>query len=213
MLETLTFVHRYMPPGPGGLPVTLLLLHGTGGDETSLLPIAAEVAPRTEVLSPRGQTVIENMRRFFPVTDGGHLDPDELGYRTAEVASFVQEAAHSYGFDARRVVALGYSNGAAMAASLLLLRPRLLAGAVVLRPPLPPAPQRLPDLYDRPILIAGGRRDELVSPSDAERLAEVFRSARADVTLRMEDAGHKLRPAEMREIKRWLVENFGSFER
>jgi predicted esterase len=213
MLETLTFVHRYAARGAGGLPVTLLLLHGTGGDETSLLPIAAEVAPGTELLSPRGQTVIENQRRFFPVTNAGQFDADELEYRTAEVAGFVQEAAQRYGFDARRVVALGYSNGAAMAASLLLLRPRLLAGAVVLRPPMPPAPRRLPDLYDRPILIAGGRRDELVAPSDSERLAEVFRSARADVTLRMEDAGHKLRPAEMREIQRWLAENFGSSKR
>ncbi len=209
MFQTLTFVHRYVPPKPGGLPVTLLLLHGTGGDENSLLPIAADVAPGTALLSPQGKTVIDGMRRFFPVTNSGHLDRDELEYRTAEVAGFVQEAAQSYGFDSRRVVALGYSNGGAMAASLMLLRPRLLAGAAILRPILPPTPARIPDLSGKPVLVAGGRHDELAPPLDSERLADVMRSARADVTLRWEDAGHKLRPAEMQAIKLWLENHFG----
>ena len=212
MLQTLTFVHRYMPAKPGGLPITLLLLHGTGGDATSLLPIAAEVAPGTALLSPQGKTVIENMRRFFPVTNAGQFDRDELAYRTAELASFVQEAAETYGFDPRRVVALGYSNGAAMAASMLFLRSRLLAGAAILRPLMPPTPARQPDLSGKPVLVAGGRHDELVPPMDAERLAAVLRSARAEVTLRWEDAGHKLRPAEMQAIKQWLANNFGKVE-
>src|SRR3974377_1296139 len=102
MFQTLTFVHRYVPPKPGGLPVTLLLLHGPGGDEDSVLPIAADVAPGTALLSPQGKTVVDGMRRFFPVPGSGHLDRDELAYRTTEVAEFVQEAARSYGFDSRR---------------------------------------------------------------------------------------------------------------
>ncbi len=207
MLRTLTFVHRYQPAGAGGLPVTLLLLHGTGGDETSLLPLAADVAPGTALLSPQGKTMIEDMRRFFPMGANGEIDRDELQYQTAEVAEFLQEAAHTYGFDPARVAALGYSNGAAMAASLLLLRPHLLMGAVILRPVLPPAPPRLPDLSGRPVLIAGGRHDDLAAPQDAERLAEVLRSAGARVTLHMEDAGHKLRPGEFRLLKRWMIAN------
>ncbi len=207
-LQTLSFVHRYVPAQPGGLPVTLLLLHGTGGDETSLLPLAADIAPGTALISPRGKTLIEDMRRFFPMGPDGQIDRDELQYQTVEVAEFLQAAAQEYDFDARRVVALGYSNGAAMAASLLLMRPRLLAGAVILRPVLPPVPLRLPNLTERPVLVAGGRQDALVSPQDAGRLAAILRSAGANVTLHEEDAGHKLRPGEIQMVKRWLAAHF-----
>lgn len=206
MLQTFTYVHRYSPPEPGGLPVTLLLLHGTGGDETSLVPIAAEIAPGTAYLSPRGKMVIDNMRRFFPNPGSDTLDRDEIAYRCAELAGFLYNAADSYGFDQRRVFGLGYSNGAAMAASLMLYHPRLLMGAIILRPVLPPAPYRLPDLQDKPVFIAGGRRDDLAPPQDAERLADLLRQAKADVTLRWEDAGHKLRPVEMKAARNWLRE-------
>jgi predicted esterase len=207
-IHNLSFVHRYIPAQPGGLPITLLLLHGTGGDETSLLPIAADAAPGTALLSPQGKTFIEDMRRFFPMGPNGQIDRDELQYQTAEVAEFLQEAARTYGFDARRVVALGYSNGAAMVASLLLLRPQLLAGAAILRPVLPPTPLRLPDLTGRPVFIAGGRQDALVPPQDAGRLAAILRSIGADVTLHEEDAGHKLRPGEIQMLKGWLAAHF-----
>jgi predicted esterase len=209
MLNTFTYVHRYEPPKAGGLPVTLLLLHGTGGDETSMLPLASEIAPGTGYISPRGKTVIDNMRRFFPNPGEEAIDRDEIAYRAAEVASFLYQASDTYGFDARRVVAMGYSNGAAMAGSILLYHPRLLLGAVIFRPVLPPAPHRLPDLGGRPVFIAGGRRDELAPPQDAEGLGELLRSAKADVTLRWEDTGHKLRPVEMQVARGWLKEKFG----
>lgn len=209
MLQTSTFVHRFVPGRAGGLPITLLVLHGTGGDETSMLPVAAEVAPGTALVSPQGKTVIDGMRRFFPTSEEGALDRDELEYRTAELADFVFGAAETYRFDLKRVVAMGYSNGAAMAASLLLHRPRLLAGAVIFRPVMPLLPRRLPDLGGRPVWIAGGRDDELAPPDDSARLADLFRASRADVTLRWEDAGHKLRPVEMAAAREWMVTRFG----
>ncbi|HEX9117941.1 MAG TPA: alpha/beta hydrolase [Anaerolineae bacterium] len=209
MLNTLTYVHRFVPAEDGGLPVTLLLLHGTGGDETSMVPIANEVAPGTAYLSPRGKTVIEEMRRFFPNPGDDLIDRDEIAYKAAEMAAFVYQSGDAYGFDPRRMVAVGYSNGAAMAGSLLLYHPRLLLGAVIFRPVLPPAPYRLPDLKGRPVFIAGGRQDDLAEPEDSERLARLLRQAGADVTLRWEEAGHKLRPVEMQAARTWLVEHFG----
>ncbi len=209
MLNTFTYVHRYSPPQPGGLPVTLLLLHGTGGDETSMLPLAAEVAPGTAYCSPRGKMVIDNMRRFFPNPGEEQVDSDEIAYRAAELAAFVYNTADAYGFDPKRVVAMGYSNGAAMAASLLLYHPRLLLGALIFRPVLPPAPHRLPDLSGRPVFIAGGRQDALAAPHDSEELAKLLQAAKADVTLRWEDTGHKLRPVEMQVARDWLKEKFG----
>ncbi len=212
MLETHTYVHRYQPAAAGGLPVTLLLLHGTGGDETSMIPLAAEVAPGTAYLSPRGKTVIQEMRRFFPNPGDEAIDRDEIAYRAAELAAFVYHAGDTYGFDPRRMVAMGYSNGAAMAGSLLLYHPKLLLGAVIFRPVLPPAPYRLPDLSGRPVFIAGGRRDELAAPEDSERLTRLLTAAKADVTLRMEDAGHKLRLVEMQTATAWLRAHFGGGE-
>jgi predicted esterase len=206
--QMLTFQHRYVPAQPDGLPLTLLLLHGSGGDETSLLPIAAEIAPGTALLSPRGATEADGVPRFLPLSQNLTLGQDVLSYRVAELAEFAQNAAAYYRFDVRRMVALGYSNGAAMAASLLLFRPRLLLGALILRPVMPTPPLQVPDLGARPVWIAGGRRDELAPPADAARLAELLQAAGADVSLRWEQAGHKLHRAEMLAARVWLAARF-----
>jgi len=140
--DALAFEHRYQPGAPGSR-VTLLLLHGTGGNESDLLPLGSAVAPQAALLSPRGNVLERGMPRFFRRLAEGVFDLDDLTQRTYELADFVDAAARTYGFDAAQVVGLGYSNGANIAASLLLLRPQVLAGAALLRPMLPLVPAQL----------------------------------------------------------------------
>ena len=167
------FVHQYVPP-VGKSPYTLLLLHGTGGDEHDLLGLGQQLGNGAALLSPRGK--VENgMPRFFRRLAMGVFDIEDLKYRTRELAEFVKQAARHYGFDPQKVKALGYSNGANIAAGLLLLRPEVLSGAVLLRPMVPLVPDQLPDLKDVPVFIAAGRKDPIVRPEQTAKLAELLR--------------------------------------
>src|SRR5262249_25501268 len=140
------FIHRFEPAPPGGTDATLLLLHGTGGNENDLLPVGRAVAPHSALLSPRGRVLAHGMPRFFRRLAEGAFDHEDLVARTHELADFVAEAAKRYGFDAKRVIAAGFSNGANIAGSLMLLRPETLAGAILLRPMVPFEPKTPPDL-------------------------------------------------------------------
>src|SRR4026209_2924110 len=128
------FIHDCVP---GSSSRTLLLLHGTGGNERDLIPLGRELDPNASLLSPRGKILENGMPRFFRRLAEGVFDLEDLKARTHELADFVLAAAREYGFDAGRVFAAGYSNGANIAASSLLLRPGMLAGAVLLRPMVP----------------------------------------------------------------------------
>jgi phospholipase/carboxylesterase/glyoxalase family protein len=198
----LGFVHRYVPARRADAP-TLLLLHGTGGDETDLLPLGEVLAPGAGLLSPRGQVREHGMPRFFRRLTEGVFDLDDLRFRTHELASFV--AAAAYGFDPRRVIAVGYSNGANIAASLLLTHPGVLSGAVLFHAQVPLEPQEAPTLSGVPVFLTGGRADPLVRPAETERLAVLLREAGADVTLRWQPNGHTLSPQELDEARRWLA--------
>jgi predicted esterase len=200
----LGFVHRYVPAHRADAP-TLLLLHGTGGDETDLLPLGEVLAPGAGLLSPRGQVREHGMPRFFRRLAEGVFDLDDLRFRTHELASFVAAAAAAYGFDPRRVIAVGYSNGANIAASLLLTHPGVLSGAILFHAQVPLEPQEAPTLVGVPVLLTGGRADPIVRPAETERLAALLRDAGADVTLRWQPNGHTLSPREVDEARRWLA--------
>src|SRR5919106_2243449 len=145
----LGFVHRFLPGAPS-LPV-LLLLHGTGGDESDLLPLGEALLPGAARLSPRGKVLENGMPRFFRRLAEGVFDLDDLRRRTQELADFVEAAAAAYGLGERRPVAVGFSNGANIAAAMLLLRPGVLSGALLIRPMVPLVPDTLPDLGGMPV--------------------------------------------------------------
>lgn len=194
-------VHRFLP---GEEELVLLLLHGTGGDENDLLPLGRALRPGAALLSPRGNVLEQGMARFFRRLAPGVFDQQDLVRRTQELADFLEEASSHYGFDPRRVVAVGLSNGANIAASLLLLRPGALAGAVLFRPMVPLEPPALPDLSAVPLLLAAGRHDHMVPPGESERLAGLLRAAGAEVELLWVEAGHGLTREEVTHAAAWL---------
>ncbi len=189
---------------PGTSTRTLLLLHGTGGDEHDLLSVGAGLDPNANLLSPRGQVLENGMPRFFRRLAMGVFDIEDLKQRTAELAEFVTAAAQDYSLDPREVIAAGYSNGANIAASLMLLRPAVLAAAILLRPMIPLTPDTEPDLRGRRVFVAGGRRDPIVRPEETERLAKLLQGYGAEVVLHWSNQGHELTAAELEQARVWL---------
>jgi predicted esterase len=202
--ESLGFIHRFIPGQEPDFSFSLLLLHGTGGDETDLLEVGRQLAPGAALLSPRGKVLENGMPRYFRRLAEGVFDLEDLRARTHELADFVEAAIQRYRLAPDRVVAVGFSNGANIAASLLLLRPEVLAGAVLVRPMVPLVPETLPHLRGKPVLVAAGRRDPIVSPAETERLRRLLVQAGAEVTLHWEPAGHGLTPADVEAARAWL---------
>ena len=210
MRSDLGFVHRFLP-GEDDSGVTLLLLHGTGGNEEGLIPLGKELAPTAAILSPRGKLSEFGAPRFFRRLAEGVFDHEDLVFRTHELAEFVEAASEEYGFDRSKVVAAGYSNGANIAASTILLHPGLLRAAVLFRAMMPFEPEVTPDLSGMPVFMASGRRDQMIPPDNSQRLADILREAGADVDLRWRDTGHGLTYEEIGEAKGWLslmLQNF-----
>jgi len=189
------FIHKFVP---GRLPVTVLLLHGSGGDENDLLPVARALAPGAAFLSPRGRVMDRGLLRFFA------LDKSDVKERAAELAEWIAESAAKYEIDRARLFALGYSNGANMAAALMLLHPGTIAGACLLRARTPVEPEVLPALDSTPVLISAGQHDELIPPEGAQNLAELLTRAGALVDLAVQNAGHELTPADFSLAKQWF---------
>lgn len=189
---------------------TLLLLHGTGGTERDLVPLAESLAPGASVLSPRGKVLERGMPRFFRRLAEGMFDLDDLRFRTHELARFVAAAARHYGFDAGRVVAVGFSNGANVAASTLLLEPGVLAGAVLFRAMVPIVPDPLPSLAGTPVFMSNGRTDSLIPAAEAERLADLLRQAGASLTLHWQPGGHQLTRQDVTLAQEWLRSGFAT---
>jgi predicted esterase len=202
--ESLGFVHRFVPAETPEAP-TLLLLHGTGGNENDLLPIGSMLDERAALLSPRGKVLEHGMPRFFRRLAEGVFDHEDLMRRTHELAGFVQRSVDEYDIDQRRLFAVGFSNGANIAASLLLAYPRLLAGAVLLRAMVPFEPDSAPDLSGIPVYLAAGRSDQMVPPENTERLAQVLREAGANVTLDWQPGGHGIGPDEIQAAQNWFA--------
>ena len=190
-----------MPGAP-----TILALHGTGGDENDLIPLARMVSPDAAILSPRGNVLENGMPRFFKRLAEGVFDLEDLKARTADLAQFIAAAAAKYTFEPSRVVALGYSNGANIAASLMFSNPGILKGAILLRAMVPFEPERLPPLQGTSVLLSAGRQDPMIPQASTSRLAAILKQAGADVTLSWYDTGHGLVPREMEQATRWFGE-------
>jgi phospholipase/carboxylesterase len=207
MSEALSYIHRFEPGAqPEARP--LLLLHGTGGDENDLVPLGRMIAPDAPFLSPRGKVLENGMPRFFRRFADGKFDEDDVRKRTEELADFVGEARAHYGIAAP--IALGYSNGANVAAAMLLLRPEALAGAILLRATVPLA-QTLPvDLTGKPVMIATGAHDPMMSPERAAHLAALLQGNGAVVDHRTLPSGHELSQADVNLARQWLQANFQS---
>jgi len=195
------FIHEFVP---GSSPRTLLLLHGTGGNERDLLPIGRELDPDASLLSPRGKILEHGMPRFFRRLAEGVFDLEDLKKRTHELADFVISAAKHYKIDNKNIVAVGYSNGANIAASMLLLRPETLAAAILFRAMVPLIPESQPDLSSVRVWIGAGSIDPIVPASEAKQLAELLRKAGADVTIRFFQGGHTLTPDDVDVAREWL---------
>lgn len=197
----LTLHHRFLPGTDPAAP-PLLLLHGTGGDETDLLPLGQAVAPGASLLSPRGAVLEHGMPRFFRRLAEGVFDEDDLRRRTDDLAAFVGDARARYGLPAP--VAVGFSNGANIAAALLMLHPGVLRGAILLRamPPFRAPPEAA--IPDTPVLLLSGLADPIAPPALATRLAGQLRTAGATVTHTALAAGHGLSQADIRSASAWL---------
>jgi phospholipase/carboxylesterase len=195
---------------PGRTGWTLLLLHGTGGDEHDLVPLGRQLAPGAALLSPRGKVLESGMPRFFRRLAVGQLDIPDLLVRTDELAAFITDAESAYDLDPDRIVAVGLSNGANIAASLLLGHAgptrSVLRGAGLLRPMLPYEPDRNPGLGGTDVLIASGEHDPYSSPEQVARLVEILRSAGAEVTATLEPgAGHNLTQNDLARLAGWIA--------
>jgi predicted esterase len=200
----LGFEHVFRAPADRRAP-TLLLLHGTGGTEHDLVPLGESLAPRAGLLSPRGKVLERDMARFFRRLAEGVFDLDDLRFRTHELAAFVAVAAARYGFDPARVVAVGFSNGANIAASMLLVEPGVLAAAVLFRAMVPIVPDPLPSLAGTPIFMSNGRSDPLIPAAEADRLASLFRQADANLTLEWQPGGHQLTRQDLVRAQQWWL--------
>ncbi len=203
--EVDAFVHEHLPAPSGGDAVMLLLLHGTGGNEHDLLHLGPLLDEGAGLLAPRGKVLENGQPRFFRRLAEGGFDLHDLRARAHELAQWTRAAASRYRFSLRRLVAVGYSNGANMGASLLLLEPGLLAGAVLFRPLVPLVPERLPRLHGVSVFIGSGRADATMTPEQPERLADMLRSAGAEVTLHWDNAGHALDRREISAAREWLI--------
>jgi phospholipase/carboxylesterase len=200
-MPDLAFTHRFVPGTDPASP-PLLLLHGTGGDENDLLPLGRAVAPGSALLSPRGKVLENGMPRFFRRLAEGVFDEADVIARANELAAFVAQARDAYGLAAP--VALGFSNGANIAAALLLLRPDALAGAALLRAMVPLSAPPAADLSGRRILILSGALDPIVPAENATRLAGLFERSGATVEHRTLPTGHGLSQADVAITQEWL---------
>lgn len=198
------FIHRFIPATQPELGITLLLLHGTGGNEEDLLPFGRELLPGAALLSPRGRIVENGMPRFFRRFGEGVFDIDDLKFQTHELNDFIKAAEQVYGVGRNKFVAAGYSNGANIAASLLLLHPHTLAGAVLFRPMVPFTPDFEPNLGHTSILLSGGIRDPIIPRDNTEALAAMLTGFGAETEVYWHRGGHELGQDDLNVAKQWF---------
>jgi phospholipase/carboxylesterase len=202
------FIHQFVPATQPDMGITLLLLHGTGGNEDDLLPLGRELLPGAALLSPRGRVSENGMPRFFRRFAEGVFDVDDLKFQTHELNDFIKAAAQRYGVAENKLVAVGYSNGANIGASLLLLHPYVLAGAILLRAMVPFTPDFQPDLERISVLLGGGMYDTIVPRDNTEALATMLTSFGAETEVHWHRGGHELGQDDLTAAKDWLSRKF-----
>lgn len=200
-MSELGFVHRWIP---GTLPTTLVLLHGTGGNEDSLIEFGQSLLPGASILSPRGKVLEEGAPRFFRRFTEGVFDLDDVETRTQELADFIGASSSLYGFAPEKAVAVGYSNGANIAATVLLRRPEVLGGAVLLRAMTVLEDSPTSDLTGKRVLLLSGWADPIVPLESAIRLADDLRARGATVDRVTIEAGHGLTREDFDIARTWL---------
>jgi len=183
---------------------TLLLLHGTGGSENDLIPIGRVFGKKINLLSIKGQVEENGMIRFFKRHSEGVFDIDDLKFRTNEITDFIYSASEIYGFNTEKIIALGYSNGANLAGSILLIHPELLAGAILIRPMIPFKPDFIVDLKNRPVLLSAGKNDFTVPAGQSKEWADLLANFNSKVTLHYENAGHNLTQQDISFAIEWF---------
>lgn len=204
LTDDLGFVHRFVPPLEDRLrPVTLLLL-GTGGDENELLPLGRELWPGAALLAVRGNAFEDGKPSFFHCSADGSFDVDDLKNRTDELAEFIEGASERYGFRQRNLVVVGYSNGANIAASLILLHPHHLGLAILFRVNVPLIPAITRDLSSLSVFIGSGLHDSVVSIDEPAQLRAMLESGGADVSLCWHEGGHELATEDIDAARAWL---------
>jgi len=196
------FIHEFVA---GSSDRTLLLLHGTGGNEHDLISLGRELDPAASLLSPRGKVMENGMPRFFRRLAEGVFDLDDLRKRTHELADFVITAGAQYKIDMAKITAVGYSNGANIAASMLLLRPEILSSAILFRAMVPLIPETQPNLSSVRVWIGAGTFDPIVPASETKQLTESLRGGGADVTIRFFQGGHELTHDDVQAAREWLT--------
>ncbi|ALN72630.1 alpha/beta hydrolase [Aureimonas sp. AU20] len=201
----LSMIHRFSPASAEGL-APLLLLHGTGGDETDLLPLGGLLSPGAALLSPRGRILENGMPRFFRRLAEGVFDEADLRLRARELGAFIEEAREHHGLD--RPIAVGFSNGANIASALMMLAPETLAGAVLIRAMVPFAEPPEFDLQGKPVLLLSGGMDPIVPAENAARLARQFQAGGATLTHETLPTGHGLGQMDLAIAREWLAASF-----
>lgn len=209
----LSFEHVFEPGEADDPAYVGLLLHGTGADQHDLVPLGRQLAPDEPLLSPLGKVREDGMPRWFRRVEQGVFDEDSIRERAAELAGFLDEARDAYDLPADRFVALGFSNGANIAAALLLLHPDALRGAVLMRGMIPLVPDGLPDLHGVPVYMANAHNDQLIPTDEANQLASLLDDAGADLTHKWSDGHHQLSQAELEPIRRWLNDHEETFRK
>jgi phospholipase/carboxylesterase len=203
-MTTLSFTHRFVPATEPNRP-PLLLLHGTGGDESDLIPLGRAIAPGSALLSPRGKVLENGMPRFFRRLAEGVFDEEDLKLRANELADFIGEARAAYRIEAP--IAVGFSNGANIATAVLLLRPEALAGAALLRAMVPLRNPPKADLTGKRVLILSGAMDPIVPAENSARLAKMLKDAGGDVQAQALPTGHGLSQADIGLVHQWLAQS------
>lgn len=184
---------------------TFLLLHGTGGSESDLLPIAQRIDEKASILSVRGNVLENGMPRFFKRLREGVFDEEDLIFRTKELNQFLDDAAKTYDFDRNNVTAVGYSNGANIAASLLFHYQDALKGAILHHPMVPRRGMVLPNLLGKSVFIGAGVNDPICSSEESLELQDLFEAANADVQIHWETRGHQLTGTEVEAARKWYM--------
>ncbi len=205
----LGFIHLFQPAPhltaeqTPAAATTVVLLHGTGANEYDLLELGHTIAPDANILSPRGKVLEQGMPRYFRRFPNGVFDQEDLAFRARELADFLGRAAAHYRFDPKQVVALGFSNGANIAAAMFLLQPTAFAGGLLFSPANPLDNPPTVDLTSKQIFIGSGRADQICPPVQAEQLGAKLQTLGAEVSIFWHDSGHTIVPSELRAAQGW----------
>ena len=195
-------------PSDNNSDLTLILLHGTGGDEHDLIDIGKKIDPHANLISPRGNVLEGQYNRFFERFSDGVFNEADIKKRSMDLAHFIEAAKEKHDLKNTNIVAVGFSNGANMAASILLLYPQVLNGAILLRAMLPIKPSEKPNLNNKPILLLSGINDRMMAESKVKELAELFKAGGAKLTHEWQNTGHNLTSQDVEISTKWLSDNF-----